>query len=421
MRILYLVPRLPYPPTRGDTLRSWGLLRGLSARHEIWLACVERTMPRAADLAVVRERCRDVAVFVRSGAGAVARGLGTLARGRSFTEGYFADPRLTALLRDWSGRVNFDAVLTFSSGLAPAAAVVDAPRRVLDLCDVDSAKWRTYAARRLPPQSWLYRWEAKRTAALEGRACAAHDLALLVNERERRKLTACLPGTDTAVLPTALDLTEYAAVPTEPPADPVVGMVGSMFYPPNVRAVNWFGRQVWPRVRAAVPQARWLIVGSRPAAAVRRWGALPGVEVTGYVPDVRPHLAGMRVFADAVDGEIGVQSKLLVAMAAGRAAVVTPDAAAGIEHGDPPPFVVASGAEAFAAAVIRLLRDEAAARVLAQRARAAVAERYDLATHVRRLEALLGPQPAPAAVPRRMLDARTVAALVSAARGEGGA
>lgn len=388
MRILMLTPRFPYPPDRGDTLRSWSLVSGLAQRHEVWLACVDTAEPRPEHLERVEACCRAVAVFARPGLRRLCRGALGMLRGASLTAGYFHDPRLVDTVRRWSRAADFDALLTYSSAMAPAAAAATARRRVLDLCDVDSVKWETYARRSLPPLRWLYRAEARRVARLEGAAARAHAVCLLVNERERRKLLARAPDVRTGVLPTAVDLDDYADPAAMPPlpAEPVVGLIGSMFYPPNVRAVNWFGRHVWPAVREAVPAARWLIVGSRPVRAVRRWGRLPGVTVTGYVRDMRPYLESMRVVVNAVDNDIGVQSKLVVALAAGRPAVVTPQAAAGLVYEDPPPFVVAAAPTAFAAAVVRVLRDEAHARALAARARAVAAAQYSAAEVVRRAE-----------------------------------
>jgi glycosyltransferase involved in cell wall biosynthesis len=182
------------------------------------------------------------------------------------------------------------------------------------------------------------------------------------------------------------------------PQEPVVGMVGSMFYPPNVRAVHWFGRYVWPVVKGAIRAARWLILGRRPTRSVRRWGQLPGITVTGYVPDVRPFLNETRCIINAVDNDLGVQSKLVVAMAAGRPAVITPKAAGGLVYDDPPPFVVVGSPRPFAEAVIRVLRDDAFARALAGRARAVAEAHYGQEQVVRRLEHWLG---APAATPPR--------------------
>lgn len=384
-----LTPRWPYPPDRGDTLRSWHVLQALADRHEVWLAAVDRAAPTAENRAPVERVCRQAVALPMIGAAALARGVGSLLAGRSLTAGYFGDARLPRLIGCWQREVRFDTLWTYSSAMVPVAVAVDAPRRIVDLGDVDSAKWALYATRSLPPKRWLYLLEAARVAALEAHAVATHDLCLLVNERERHKLLTRLPDARTGVLPTVVDLAEYADVPVGPPAGPVIGMIGSMFYPPNVRAVNWFGRWVWPLVQREVPAAQWWIVGSRPTRAVQRWAAKPGVTVTGYVPDVRPYLAAMRVLVNAVEGDLGVQSKLIVAMAAARAAVVTPDAAAGIDYDDPPPFHIARSAPAFADAVVQLLRDDAAARRLAIRARAVAEANYGVGGQVRRIATFL--------------------------------
>ena len=393
MRVLLVLPRFPYPPERGDTLRSWATVSALGQKHEVWLACLNAVRPAPAQLERVRSRCAAVAVCVCPARTALRRGIIALLRGQSVTEGYFYDRRLELILRRWSRTVAFDALLTYSSAMGWVAEIIEARRRVLDLGDVDSAKWALYASRCGPPLGWLYGCEARRVAALEERVTRHHDLCLVVNERERAKLHRRLPELTTAVYPTTVARSELVAVADmRLPSQPVVGMLGSMFYPPNVRAVNWFGRYVWPAVRREVPQARWLIVGQRPHRQVRRWARTPGVTVTGYVANVRPRLLSMRVFVNAVDNDLGVQSKLIVAMAAGRPCVVTPACAAGLDVGDPPPFLVADTPAVFAEAVVRLLRDDAQARELARRARALVDERYCLEDQVARLEKwLAGP------------------------------
>ncbi len=398
MRILLVTPRFPYPPRRGDTLRSWGVLRALAAGHEVWLAAADATPPAAEHVAVVRGLCRDVYCCVTPHWRRLLRSALGLALGRSVTEGYFGDAALRARLREWSHHPGFDAVITYSSSIAPAVADLPIPRRILDLGDVDSHKWALYARRTWPPARWFYALESRRVAELERAAVADHELCLLVNERERRKFARRHPACPTGVLRTTVDLDDYAGHEALP-AEPVVSLIGSMFYPPNVRAVEWFGQRVWPRIRAAVPAARWLIVGSRPTAAVRAWARVPGVTVTGSVPDVRPYLALTRVFVNPVVGDIGVQSKVLVALAAGRPAVVTADTAAGIDYDDPPPFVVATAPAEFAAGVVRLLRDDAWARTIGARARATAERYYGTAASRAVLEGYLAALAGPPAVP----------------------
>jgi glycosyltransferase involved in cell wall biosynthesis len=254
---------------------------------------------------------------------------------------------------------------------------------------------------------WLYALEGRRMAAVEAALCRACDVSVVVNDRERVKLERRVRGLRAFVAPTTVDPREYAALADRPlTPEPVIGFVGSMFYPPNERAVLWFARYVWPLVRERVRDARWRIVGARPTQRVRQLGGRPGIEVTGAVEDVRPHLGSMRVFVDPVDGDLGVQSKLIVAMAAGRPSVATPDAAAGIVPGDPPPFLVAASPRGFADAVIRLLRDDARARALAARARRFATEHYGVEAIGARWERWLAGSHAS---PTRTIDARAAA------------
>lgn len=402
MRVLMVTPRFPYPPDRGDTLRSWTFLSGLAARHDVWLACVDRRTPAPEHLEPVQRICRDVAVATRSPMVSLVRGIVGMLRGQSLTESYFADGRLAQTLQRWARAVEFDGLLTFTSSIAPSVSGIPATRRVLDLCDVDSIKWQLYARRSAWPLKWFYRREARCVRVLESRVARQHDVTVLVNERERSKFAERVPSVVSAVAPTALS-SGGSTPPTtqaELPARPIVGMVGSMFYPPNIRAVNWFGRHVWPRVRGVLPEAEWWIVGQRPAWPVRRWGRLPNVTVTGYVRDVQPYLAQMRVFVNAVDNDLGVQSKLIVAMAAGRPAVVTPRAAAGVDHDDPPPFIVVGSPTGFADAIVRILRDDAHARELSRRAQSAAQRYYSPAEAVARIECWLAGDQASSAARR---------------------
>jgi len=393
MKILMLTPRFPYPPNRGDTVRSWSQLEYLAARHNVWLACVDERAPRPEHLDRVQSICRDVAVATSPKLRSLARGGLSLVAGHSLTEGYYHSTTLGGTVRAWASAVHFDAVLTYSSAMAPLAELVDA-RRVLDLNDVDSHKWQTYASRGRAPMKWLYACEARRTRALERHIVQTNDVTLVVNERERRKLLDLMTPRASDVIRTAVDLeppSDSQADATQPPA---VGMVGSMFYPPNVRAAEWFGRNVWPRLHAMVPEAQWWIIGNRPTRQVRRWGRRPNVTVTGFVPSIEPYFDAMRVFVNAVHGNLGVQTKLLMAMAAGKPAVVTPDSAAGIDYEGEPPFLVAESPVEFADAVERLLYDDALARSLGTRAREVIRDYYQPADQWHRIEQwLMGTPP----------------------------
>lgn len=388
MKILMLTPRFPYPPTRGDAVRAWYEVETLARRHQIWLACVDQQPPTREQVEHVREICEDVAVCARSSAASLVRGGVSWLRGGSLTAGYFGDSRLRRIVARWAEEVGFDAVLTFGSAMAPYAELVPA-RRVLDMNDVDSWKWLTRARLAKWPLRTLYGLETIRLAADEQRWALSHDVNLLVNGREQRKLGKLAPTARTSVLRTPVDVTDFAVGPLT--SRPIVGMVGSMFYEPNVKAVEWFGREVWPRIRAAREDAEWWIVGAKPVQRVRRWASQSGVRVTGTVPDVRGYLADFRVFVNPVHGDLGVQTKLLMALAAGCPAVVTPDVAAGIDYLEPAPFMIAADGANFADATLRLLRDDYAARTYSEAGRMVIDANYRLEPLMEELETWLAP------------------------------
>lgn len=374
MRILMLTPRLPYPPHRGDTLRSWQMLLALSRRHTVYLASAESAPPDQENLAHVRACCDDVAIAPRGNWQNTLAGLTSLARGQSLTSGYFARAALSSAIKAWQQRP-FDAVLAFSGAMAPLALSIPARQHWLDLVDVDSAKWSQYAREHWGSRRWLFATEHQRTMLEEQRWLSRFDRIWVVNQRERYKLVGSQNAQHVGTLPTTIDLQEH---PEGPLADePIVTMVGSMFYPPNIRAAQWFAQHVWPRVLQAIPQATWFVVGARPSRSIRMLGDQPGITVTGTVPDVEPYLHNSRVFISPVRGTLGIQSKMLTAFAAGRPCVVHADVAGGLVAADEQPYLSASDPQQFSQYVISLLSNRTLAEQYAQRARQFVAEHYD--------------------------------------------
>lgn len=152
--------------------------------------------------------------------------------------------------------------------------------------------------------------------------------------------------------------------------------VGHLAYPPNHEGVAWFIREVLPRVRAAVPDARLTVVGADAPPALAALASTAGVRFTGFVPDTRSLLWKSAVSVCPVRTGAGRQNKLLEAFAAGLPAVATPLAAEGAEAEPDRHLLTGEGAEAFAAAVVRLLRDPGQGRRLAEAARAMVLKEY---------------------------------------------
>ncbi|MET0660100.1 MAG: TIGR03087 family PEP-CTERM/XrtA system glycosyltransferase, partial [Steroidobacteraceae bacterium] len=262
-------------------------------------------------------------------------------------------------------------------------------RRVMDLIDIDSLKWAQYAGHARPWNAWIYRYEARTLATYERRIAAEYDEMLVVSEQEKSHF----PGQSHAHLhavPNGVDLKFFSPRKAASTAStPIIVFTGVMDYWPNVEGVKWFVDRVFPRVRAAVPAAQFLIVGSRPTPEVRRLENVDGVTVTGFVEDVREYLDRASVCVVPLRIARGIQNKLLEAMASGKAVVTTPQAFEGLSAEAGADLLVAADEEAFATATIRLLQDQAHAAAMGQRARLCMERHYSWHDNLMSLERLL--------------------------------
>jgi sugar transferase (PEP-CTERM/EpsH1 system associated) len=393
MNLLYLVHRIPYPPNKGDKIRSYHELAHLARRHRVHLGCLADDaddLQHAGTLRQMTASCEVVPLDLRR---ARLQSLAALAAGAPLSVRWFESARLRRWVERTVREEALDAVLVFSSSMASYVEGVDLPC-VMDFCDVDSDKWRQYAARAPWPLRPVYALEARRLRQFEMRVLRRCSAATLVTERERA-LWSDLPADLFAkvhVIPNGVDL-DYFAPATAPRAaagmPPAIVFTGAMDYYANVDAVVFFAEEVLPRVRAAVPEARFTIVGNRPTPRVQALARRPGVEVTGFVADTRPYYAGAAVCVVPLRIARGIQNKLLEAMAMGRPVVASPAAAAGLGARSGDEVRVADGAAAMAAAVVDLLRDPQRATAMGDAARRFVEREYVWERAMDRLEQLL--------------------------------
>lgn len=356
MRILVLAHRFPYPPTTGDKVRAYHVVRHLAASHAVTLAClVDEPLP-GPTLAAFRQWVPDVEHVVIPRRRHRIQALLRLATGGSATLGYFESAALRQRLDARLRRDAFDLIYVSSSSMAQyVPQPVPAPV-VVDFVDVDSDKWAQYAAHRPFPASLVYGLESRRLRRAELAAARLATRCLVATGEEQRLLRAIAPGASCTVVPNGVDLDYFVPAPSR--ADvPTIVFTGAMDYFPNADAVTCFAQTVFPRVRRACPSARFVIVGKNPAPAVRRLGSLDGVQVTGSVPDVRPYLREAWVAVAPLRVARGVQNKVLEAMAAGLPVVATAKALQGLDARPGRDLEVEDDAERQAAATVRLLRD----------------------------------------------------------------
>jgi sugar transferase (PEP-CTERM/EpsH1 system associated) len=384
LRILFLTGRFPWPLLRGDQLRAYHQLRLLAPRHRLTLVCFRDAPVPPAGLAAVSAFCERV-VTVPLGRAAMATGL---ARGAfsplPFQVSLYRHPRMRRALLDVVAGGGFDLVHAQLARMAPY--VLDLPvRRFVDLVDALSLSTRRRSLQHRGPLRWLTRLEAGRLLRYERRICAAVDGASVVSGVDRDAIgeTARL-----GVVPNGVDLGQlpFGRAGRDPAT---VVLTGNMGYFSNVNAACWFAERVHPLVRRSVPAARFVVVGARPAARVLRLArADPSVSVLGFVDDLGPHLRAATVAVAPMQAGAGQQFKVLEAMAAGTPVVATPVAAEALDVGGEDALLVAGTPEAFAEAVVGLMRDAGRADRVAAGARRFVERRYTWERSTAHLEAL---------------------------------
>lgn len=393
-RVLFLVHRMPYPPNKGDKVRSYHVMRYLASRHEVLLGTFVDDPQDEAHVATVAAWCREVKAIRLDPLRARVASLAGLADGRPLTLAYYAHAQLRAWVAELASQRRIDAVVVFSSSMAQYAEGLGLPV-VVDFVDVDSAKWADYAKSRPWPLSWLYRREAAKLLAYERRVALANRHCFFVTDKEVElfatsapECAAHLQSVGNGVDAGFFSIDPSRASPYAQGETPIV-FTGAMDYWPNEDAVVWFAREVLPALRARWPSARLSIVGRNPSPAVRSL-ASDAVRVTGTVDDVRGWLQHAAVVVAPLRLARGVQNKVLEAMAMGRPVVA---AAACVEAIDAQPgqhLAAATSAEDYLREIGKLLDSPSAARAMGLAGRGCVESRYSWEARLQPFAACLG-------------------------------
>ncbi len=393
--ILFLCHRIPFPPDRGDKIRSYNILKRLAQIAPVHVGCFgddARDMSFAPELAdIAQSHC----LLPRNRSKLVA-GVSGLVKRQPMLVSMFEHPALHRWVAHVLATRPIRAVVAYSAQMAHFVPPLKADIRFLmDFVDFDSAKYAAYGAAGSGPMAWINRREGHLLLAFEKAVAARADISAFVTEAEAalfRQASGIGPDRVTAI-ENGVDLTyfdpaaDHAVV--QKPSAPLLVFTGQMDYRPNIEAVESFARDTLPLIRQRHSQATFAIVGRKPTDAVTALGDLPGVIVTGEVPDVRGWLAAADIIVAPLRIARGVQNKVLEAMAMARPVIASPQAAEGIdaEHGSH--FLIADGTEEEAAAVDRLLGDPAQASALGSAARDRMDARYHWSATLSALPELL--------------------------------
>ncbi|WP_019625777.1 TIGR03087 family PEP-CTERM/XrtA system glycosyltransferase [Thioalkalivibrio sp. ALJT] len=401
--LLYLVHRIPWPPNKGDKIRSYHILRYLAQHYRVHLGTFIDDPADAAYLPELERICATVCARPLPRRRAQLRALTGFLTGQALTVPWYRDRVLERWVRATVSRHAVTRTVAFSSAMAQYLPAGEDQTRVVDFVDVDSDKWTQYAPTRRWPMSAVYRREGRRLLAYERQVAGESDVSLFVSPSEAETFRHQAPGVADRVhaLNNGVDHTYFAPehVPEfnpYPAGSRVIVFSGVMDYWPNVDAVVWFTREVLPLVRAEVPNARFAIVGSRPTPAVSELARLPGVSVTGFVEDMRTWIGHADLAVAPLRIARGVQNKVLEAMALARPVVASPQALEGLTVKRESEVLEAqTDPHHFARAVLRALAEGPGER--GQRARQRVERDYDWARNLARLDDYLQPAASAAA------------------------
>jgi sugar transferase (PEP-CTERM/EpsH1 system associated) len=355
--ILVLAHRVPYPLDKGDRIRTFHILRFLARRAAVHLACLADEPVTEEARQALAGICHRVHVIPLGKISRRVRALGSLIRGQTITEGAFSSDGLGNVVRQWAKEVKFHAAMGSASSMAPylhSPELAKVPA-VLDLMDVDSEKWFDYSRARSWPLSWVFRTEGHRLRRLEQEMPHWARAVMLVSEAEADIFRSFCPWEQVHAVSNGVDLNYYQPAAEDSGRD--CAFVGALDYYPNVDAAIWFCREVWPSIHERHPDSTFSLVGRRPTAAVERLAEVPGVQVVGQVPDVRPFLAKAAVVVAPLRIARGLQNKVLEALAAGKAVVASPPALAALQCQPGVDLLAASTAAEWIEAMLRLLGD----------------------------------------------------------------
>lgn len=386
--LLYLVHRLPYPPNKGDKVRSYHLLRHLLQRHRVFLGTFIDDPDDEQHLPTLKALCPDLHVERIQPRSAKIKSLTGLLSGEALSLAYYRSAGMQQWVQATAAAHDLQASVVFSSAMAQYAQPLLAQVPMLvDFVDVDSAKWTQYAPAHRWPLSMLYRREGRRLLAYEREVAAQSRRSYFVTPNETALFVSQAPECRDKVqsLSNGVDSDFFAPDPQRPNPFPegeqAVVFTGAMDYWPNIDGVSWFVADMLPRLRVHWPRARFYIVGRSPSAQVLAL-ASEHVVVTGTVPDVRPYLQHASAVVAPLRVARGIQNKILEAMAMQQAVVTVNSCADAIGASADQGLLRAETAEAFVQALQPLLDTTSHAAEHGVKAREFVEQHFSWQAHL---------------------------------------
>ena len=340
MHCLYLAQRIPFPPNKGEKLRSFHQINFLRKNGiEVTVAApFEQTDELEYFKRLEQEYgCHTLSQPLNH---KLLRYMGGIVGNTSLSEAHFYSSGLQKQIDNLLKRQNIDAIVCTASSMAnyvfrstSLGKIARRPRLIMDFMDMDSHKWLQYSRNTKPPMRWIYQREASLVRRLENRVGGQFDACFFVAEPETNlyKQQAGNPAAEVLSIGNGIDPAEFYPA-TQPAIVKTAHLLfaGVMDYTPNVDAMLWFYNEVWPKVLTLWPDATLTIAGMNPTPAIARLQGVNNVKVTGFVEDILPYFHESNVFVAPFRIARGIQNKILQAFACGLPVVSTSMGAEGI-------------------------------------------------------------------------------------------
>lgn len=392
--ILYLVHRLPYPPNKGDKLRSFHFLKHLSKSHRVFLGTFVDNPEDEAYLSEVSSFCTAIKTIKINPFNAKIRSLNGLISGDPLTIRYFRDPRMQHWVDVVLENHKIDAAIVFCSGMAQYLETRQRLPVLLDLVDVDSEKWGSYAKKQAWPMSWIYSREANLLFAYERQIVRSSVRTFFVTAEENALFSKAAPecALRLETITNGVD-SEYFSPDIEldnPFPDSVLPIVftGTMDYWINVDGMLWFTHDVLPQLLKKWPKLVLYIVGRNPGKEI---GALASehVVVTGTVQDTRPYLKYASVVVAPIRISRGIQNKIIEAMAMEKTVIAHTECALAVNAMLGKELLSASTAEEFVEKIDNCLSNTGFSNTIGSAARQRILTDYDWEANLSKIDCYL--------------------------------
>lgn len=392
MKILFVCHRVPYPPKRGGKIRPFNIIRHFTERgHQVTVASLARTSDELREASGLKQYCAGLLVEVIPGWIAWLKMILWMATTKPSSFAYFYSRKLKSRIANELSHGNFDLVFVHCSSMASYVEDANHVFKSLDYGDMDSQKWREYAAHRAWPLSlgfWLEAVKLERTERLIGRK---FDFVTCTTKAELATLRRLGIDTPSDWFPNGVD-TDYFQPSTGQYDTDLVVFVGRMDYFPNQQAVNYFCSEVLPVLRQHRPTVKFQIVGADPPQQIRNLGKLPGVSVTGSVPDIRAYVTNAALTVAPLAIARGTQNKILESMSMGVPVVCSRAASGGIDAIAGEHVLIADSVMEYVTHITQLLEFPALRQRLADAGRARMLARHTWTSSMKHLDQLLAVQ-----------------------------